>query len=113
MPTQGAVSKLFSFSLSTGQLLDLDGLDLGGPAGFIGLFDGKVVVPVGLPTLELAVIDIGDPTDLVELGRIAFPFNVQGQRVLGDPAASWSCCGFAVRARPSTGPNRGIYIPAA
>lgn len=86
MPTQGDVTRLFSFSLSTGQLLDPDGLELGGPAGFIGLFDGKVVVPVGLPALELAVIDIGDPANLVELGRIAMPFNVQGQRVLSNAA---------------------------
>ena len=71
MPTQGDVTRLFSFSLSTGQLLDPDGLELGGPAGFIGLFDGKVVVPVGLPALELAVIDIGDLECSVQEGADA------------------------------------------
>ncbi len=77
---------LWSFSLSTGELLDADGLALPAPATASDpfLFAGdRLAIPGWFPSQGVFVADVSDPTDLAQVGVIAFPAttNIQGQNV--------------------------------
>jgi hypothetical protein len=77
---------LWSFSLVTGELLDPDGLALPAPgtASDPFLFAGdRLAIPGWFPSQGILVADVSDPTNLTQVGIIAFPSttNIQGQNV--------------------------------
>lgn len=78
---------LWSFSLSTGELLDEDGLALLGNASDVHMFANNILaLPGWFPDQGIFVADVSDPSNLVELGVIALPTttNVQGQEIAVD-----------------------------
>jgi hypothetical protein len=77
---------LWSFSLATGELLDPDGLALPAPGTASDPFifpNDRLAIPGWFPSQAVLVVDISDPTNLAEIGVIAFPptTNIQGQNV--------------------------------
>jgi len=77
---------LWSFSLATGELLDPDGLALPAPGTASDPFlfpNDRLAVPGWFPSQGILVVDVSDPTDLTQVGVIAFPTttNIQGQNV--------------------------------
>ena len=77
---------LWSFSLATGELLDPDGLALPAPGTASDPFlfpNDRLAVPGWFPSQGIFVADVSDPTDLTQVGFIAFPTttNIQGQNV--------------------------------
>jgi len=77
---------LWSFSLATGELLDPDGLALPAPGTSSDPFifpDDRLAIPGWFPSQGVLVADISNPTNLTQIGVIAFPptTNIQGQNV--------------------------------
>jgi len=77
---------LWSFSLATGELLDPDGLALPAPGTASDPFlfpNDRLAVPGWFPSQGILVVNISDPTNLAQVGVIAFPTttNIQGQNV--------------------------------
>ena len=77
---------LWSFSLVTGELLDPDGLTLPAPGTSSDPFlfaNDLLAIPGWFPSQAVFVADISDPTNLTQVGIIAFPptTNIQGQNV--------------------------------
>jgi hypothetical protein len=77
---------LWSFSLATGELLDPDGLAFPAPGTASDPFifpNDRLAIPGWFPSQGILVADISDPTDLIQIGVIAFPTttNIQGQNV--------------------------------
>ncbi len=78
--------RLWSFSLVTGDLLDLNGMALGGNANASNVYvfsNGRVGIPGWFPGQGVLVVDVTDPTNLSPLGLIALDelSNVQGQNI--------------------------------
>ena len=77
---------LWSFSLVSGDLLDPDGLVLPSPATASDPFlfpNDLLAVPGWFPSQGVFVADVSNPSDLRQVGIIAFPTttNIQGQNV--------------------------------
>jgi hypothetical protein len=77
---------LWSFSLASGELLDPDGLALPAPGTASDPFlfpNHRLAIPGWFPSQGIFVADVSDPTDLAQVGVIAFPAttNIQGQNV--------------------------------
>jgi hypothetical protein len=77
---------LWSFSLTTGDLLDPDGLPLPAPGTASDPFlfaNDRLAVPGWFSAQGIFVADVSDPTDLTQVGIIPFPTttNIQGQNV--------------------------------
>lgn len=76
--------RLWSFSLVTGELLDLDGLALAGNASDVFVFSkARVAIPGWFPNQSILVVDVTDPTNLSQVGLIDLDSssNVQGQDI--------------------------------
>lgn len=77
---------LWSFSLTTGDLLDPDGLALPEPGTASDAFlfaDGLLAIPGWFPDQGIFVADVSDPADLKEAGVIwlTSSCNIQGQNI--------------------------------
>ena len=86
--------RLWSFSLVTGELLDLNGMALAGNASDVFVFSkGRVGIPGWFPAQAVLVVDVSDPTNLSQLGMIDLDAssNVQGQNI---EVASGGVIGF-------------------
>jgi len=76
--------RLWSFSLTTGELLDSDGMALAGNASDMFVFSkGRMGMPGWFPGQAILVVDVSDPTNLLQLGTIDLDAssNVQGQNI--------------------------------
>jgi hypothetical protein len=71
-------SKLWSFSLTTGELLDPDGLTLQNYEGYVTVFPGSRLV-VG--PYQPAVVDASDPTQLLQIGTL---WGIAGENIAED-----------------------------
>ncbi|NNF44723.1 MAG: hypothetical protein HKO59_11895 [Phycisphaerales bacterium] len=89
---------LWSFSLTTGELIDRDGLALAGNASDPFLFaDHRLAIPGFFPGQGVFVADVSDPAHLTALGVIDFPAttNIQGQNIeIDDDGVTGYVAGF-------------------